>query len=154
MIPGLPNPWIILAIVLAFIANGFYWDRHGHSAEFLAWTAKEQKQKADNIQVARDKENADSARFAEIEGRYLNAQSNADDLARKLTAAMSGGVRLKGACNQAMPTTKEAAGSASPAASSDGILPQEIGRGLVDLAREAERVLGVAHAGQDTVGVK
>lgn len=31
--PGLPNPWIILAVVLAFVAQGFYWDHHGRMAE-------------------------------------------------------------------------------------------------------------------------
>ena len=128
------NPWVILAVVVAFVANGFYWDHHGHSAENLVWTANEQKLKADNIQAARDKETAQNARNAEIEGKYLDAQSKADDLERKLSSAMAGGVRLKGACKQPVPSTSTPAGSIDTAPPGDGLLPEEIGRGLVDLA--------------------
>lgn len=52
------NPWIILAAVLAFVGNGFYWNHHGHEAAGVEWTAKLEKARADATQIARADEQA------------------------------------------------------------------------------------------------
>lgn len=50
------NPWLILAVVVAFVLNGFYWNAHGSNAADVRWTAKIEKERADASQQARAKE--------------------------------------------------------------------------------------------------
>jgi hypothetical protein len=52
----IPNPMLILAIVLAFVANGFYWNAKGSNAADTRWEAKIEKQRADAEAAARTKE--------------------------------------------------------------------------------------------------
>lgn len=37
----IPNPWIILGVVVAFVANGFYWNHHGRQSERKAWQVEQ-----------------------------------------------------------------------------------------------------------------
>lgn len=50
------NLYVILATVIAFVANGFYWDYHGHTAANVAWAAKAEKDRADAVEQARAEE--------------------------------------------------------------------------------------------------
>jgi hypothetical protein len=50
------NPYIILAVVVAFVANGFYWDYSGHHSADTAWTAKVEKEHADSLLAAQQQE--------------------------------------------------------------------------------------------------
>lgn len=142
------SPYLILGAILALIGAFLAGNSHGHHAENLAWTAKEQSQIAQNIASAREAESAQTTRNAIIEKAYLNEQAKSADLANRLDAAVAHGVRLKGSCQQSVPAATTNPGGAVTAAPGDGILPQQIGRDLVDLARDAERTLAIARAGQ------
>lgn len=50
------NPYLILAIVLAFVGNGFYWNHHGSVAATTELAAVWEKDRADREVKARDTE--------------------------------------------------------------------------------------------------
>ena len=50
MMPGLPNPWIMLGVVLALIGAFVAGNVHGHNAEKLVWQAAIEKQKDEAAQ--------------------------------------------------------------------------------------------------------
>lgn len=50
------NPMLILAAVIAFVLNGFYWNAHGSNAKDTEWRAKIEQQRADAESAARNKE--------------------------------------------------------------------------------------------------
>jgi len=50
------NPYMILAVVVAFVLNGFYWNAHGSNAKDTEWKARTEKQRADAESAARTKE--------------------------------------------------------------------------------------------------
>lgn len=50
------NPYTILAVVVAFVLNGFYWHANGVNAENTRWKAKTEQQRADAEKEARTKE--------------------------------------------------------------------------------------------------
>lgn len=50
------NPYMILAIVVAFVANGFYWNTKGSNSADTRWKAKIEQQRADAESAARTKE--------------------------------------------------------------------------------------------------
>ena len=52
----LPNPMLILAVVVAFVLNGFYWNAHGSNAADTRWKAKIEQQRADAEAKAREQE--------------------------------------------------------------------------------------------------
>jgi hypothetical protein len=52
----IPNPWIILAVVIAFVLNGFYWDNHGASVKDTEWVAKVEAERAAHELAARQQE--------------------------------------------------------------------------------------------------
>ncbi len=52
----MPNPYLILAVVVAFIINGFYWHANGVNSENTRWKAKTEQQRADAENAARTKE--------------------------------------------------------------------------------------------------
>ena len=52
----LPSPMLILAVVLAFVVNGFYWNAHGSNAADTRWKAKIEQQRADAEAKAREQE--------------------------------------------------------------------------------------------------
>ena len=49
----IPNPMLILAVVLAFIANGFYWHANGVNGENTRWKAKTYQELAAASEAAR-----------------------------------------------------------------------------------------------------
>lgn len=52
----IPNPMLALAVVVAFVVNGFYWNAHGSNSKDTEWTARVEKQRADAAEAARTKE--------------------------------------------------------------------------------------------------
>lgn len=52
----LPNPMLILAVVVAFVLNGFYWNAHGSNSADTRWKAKIEQQRADAEAKAREQE--------------------------------------------------------------------------------------------------
>jgi len=52
------NPWVLLAVGVAFVANGFYWDYHGHTAADTEWTARIQTERAEAAKSALTAERA------------------------------------------------------------------------------------------------
>lgn len=52
----MPSPMLILAVVLAFVLNGFYWAAHGSNAADTRWKAKIEQQRADAESKAREQE--------------------------------------------------------------------------------------------------
>lgn len=52
------NPYVALAVVVAFVANGFYWNYHGHAAADVEWEAKVAKARAESAKLARESEHA------------------------------------------------------------------------------------------------
>jgi hypothetical protein len=50
------NPYMILAVVIAFVVNGFYWHANGVNGENTRWKAKVEQQRADAEKEARTKE--------------------------------------------------------------------------------------------------
>ena len=54
----IPNPMMILAVVLAFVANGFYWHANGSNSADTRWTAKITTERLQATEAARTKETA------------------------------------------------------------------------------------------------
>lgn len=52
------NPWVILAVVVAFVGNGFYWNHHGATTANTAWEGKLAKELAKASEEARADEQA------------------------------------------------------------------------------------------------
>jgi len=52
----IPSPMLILAVVLAFVANGFYWHAKGVNNENSRWTAKITAERLVATEAARAKE--------------------------------------------------------------------------------------------------
>ena len=50
------NPYIILATVLAFVLNGFYWNAKGNNSADARWTAKITAERLQATEAARAKE--------------------------------------------------------------------------------------------------
>lgn len=48
------NPILIIAVVIAFVVNGFYWNAKGSNAADVRWTAKIEKERADSFKAARE----------------------------------------------------------------------------------------------------
>ena len=52
----IPSPMLILAVVIAFVLNGFYWNAHGSNASDTRWTAKITAERLAATEAARAKE--------------------------------------------------------------------------------------------------
>lgn len=52
----LPSPMLMLAVVIAFVLNGFYWNAHGANAEDTRWKARIHAENLKATQEARAKE--------------------------------------------------------------------------------------------------
>lgn len=52
----MPSPLMILAVVIAFVLNGFYWFAKGVSSEDTRWTAKVTAERLQATEAARAKE--------------------------------------------------------------------------------------------------
>lgn len=52
----IPNPYLILAVVIAFVLNGFYWNARGSNAADTRWSAKITAERLAATEAARAKE--------------------------------------------------------------------------------------------------
>lgn len=52
----IPSPMLILAVVIAFVVNGFYWHAKGSNAADIRWTAKITAERLKATEDARAKE--------------------------------------------------------------------------------------------------
>lgn len=50
----MPSPMLMLAVVIAFVLNGFYWHASGSNAADTRWTARIEKERADSFKAARE----------------------------------------------------------------------------------------------------
>lgn len=162
MIPGLPNPWIILTVVVAFIANGFYWNHHGHVAERDAWKIEQ----ADLDKKAGEKLLAEQQKTLESERKYQafkDAQEKAHAeknryidgmrIANGRLVAAAGGLFDKNGRPRPQggsAGTAEAAGATGggPGAIAGCALSQSVTDDLLDLARDADKVVNTARTCQ------
>lgn len=83
----IPNPLLILAVVVAFVLNGFYWHAKGSNAADTRWTARIEKERAESLNKARAKER-------EMQNAFDTAQRKQAvrlaDTRRNLDAALNG----------------------------------------------------------------
>ena len=77
------NPYIILAVVLAFIANGFYWNHHGDSKGYNRAVAEYNVKLLAATNAARVKEQSMQAKLQEAQ----NAAIQRDQTIRTAAAA-------------------------------------------------------------------
>ena len=164
------NPWVILAIVLAFIANGVYWNHHGHQAEALSWKALEAErdrlaqQKLDETRaVVKGQENQIAALKQKLEDEYVASQKRIDGL------RLANGRLLDATCGvydkNGRPVA-EGGGDGLPAASGPAhtaqgrpsicdlpnavrIAIQRFGSGVADLLYDADKAALKAGVGHD-----
>ena len=52
----MPSPMLMLAVAIAFVLNGFYWNAHGSNAADTRWTARIEKERAESFNKARANE--------------------------------------------------------------------------------------------------
>ena len=78
----IPSPMLILAVVLAFVANGFFWHAKGSNGADTRWTAKIEKERADATQAARETEKrwqeAANAQAKQHQARITAVRRNLD----------------------------------------------------------------------------
>lgn len=160
MIPGLPNPWLILGLVLFMLAacvGSFFYGGH---VETLAWRVKiaEQEVKAANLLA----EETAKARAGEAKYQALLAQTEQKDAERnkKVDAQLAavrrdihdrGGLFLpgrgsggQGAVRDASPTSAVAAGTPASCRIRD-----EDADALLDMAGDADRLGAYAVKGHE-----
>lgn len=139
----MPNPWILLGIVLAWLASlagvGWWQRVDGEAVERSAWQARENVQLATAgkrilalEQAAREQEQEEAARMAAIagdyEGRLQNVQTQRD---RDVAAAHRGTLRLR---DPGAPSLRADGCSGGPATAGagvgDGPAPGELSRAV------------------------
>ena len=81
------NPYLILALVIAFVLNGFYWNAHGSNSADVRWTAKIEKERADAATSARATEQRWQGVVNETSKAYL---ARIDQQRRNLDLALDG----------------------------------------------------------------
>jgi len=79
----MPSPMLILAVVLAFIANGFYWHANGVNSENTRWKAKTFQEIAQASEAARKQESMWQGVVNETAKNY---QGRVDGIRRGLDA--------------------------------------------------------------------
>lgn len=161
------NPWIILAIVIAFVMQGIvigkWQNKVGHTEERVEWQAKEVVQvTAANAAIKRINDEARSKEQAHVDAMaalaaQLAKERASNDARRKADAAAirDGALKLRIATSSICPDSG-AAGPPRPAASgSDAAatveLPQQITRDLFDLANDADQVADQLRACQTII---
>lgn len=154
----MPNPWIILGVVVAFVVAvaGAYLKGHsdGAASENLKWTAAVEQQKDEAAQLKAqltdkvlklERDNAALAAQKEKEdAQHRQALDKAYDSARA-AAAHAGGLRDPGARrggSGSCPGGASAAAPGSPGSSAPagGVLSDEAQQFLFDFAREADQL--------------
>ncbi len=90
----MPNPYLILAVVVAFILNGFYWHANGVNSENTRWKAKTEQQRADAENAARTKEQFDRQikDKADAENKRTTSRLRADIARLRDTSSGAGGL--------------------------------------------------------------
>jgi prophage endopeptidase len=154
----MPNPWILLAFVLALIAAGlggeYDGNKRGINSERVAWQAKDNKELADaNTKIlqlendARAKEQAHADALASIATNYEQELQNAENTRKAdVTAARSGALRLRDpgshteqACGGSPGQTATASGGRDGQAG--GELSPELAEFLVSEADRADTIV-------------
>lgn len=145
----LPNPWLILGVVLAWVASlgvvGVWQNKAGHTAEKVITQAKENAQLVaanKEIERLRKVEQVGAAQIITIGDDHaqhvaaLKAQQ-----ARDLANARSGALKLRipNACSPAIGAGQVPASTPSGNGAAGTELPAEITGRLFDLANDADR---------------
>lgn len=140
------NPWLIIGVILAFIANGFYWDHHGHSAERIAWDLATAKATVTATTVARQSETRIATLKDETEKAHSDALTKIDDAYKR--GLTSGRLRDRGAKCSPVSANPAPAGSA-PEPATGCELSGEAERFLRDFARDADIAAAYGIAGHE-----
>lgn len=149
----MPNPWILLAFVLALIAAGLGGEYDGNArgvnSERVAWQAKANKELTDaNAKIlqlendARAKEQAHAAALDNIATNYEQELQHAENTRKAdVAAARSGALRLRDPGATAQQTCGSATGQTATSASGrDGQAGSELSPELAEfLVSEADR---------------
>lgn len=142
----IPNPWLILGVILALAGSWVAGDIHGHRREADSWRL----QMADARGKAQADKEAQEARYSALKDK--TEKDHADAIA-KIDAAYSRGLsagrlRDKGGTCKPVPSDPAPASSA-PAPPSGCVLSEAASRFLWDLARDADIAAAYAKAGHD-----
>jgi len=128
----IPNPMLMLAVVLAFVANGFYWNAHGANSENTRWKAKTFQELAASSEAARKQESMWQGVVNETAKNY---QGKVDGIRRNRDIALDS--------LRARPERADPAAGASGSASTCGtgaILCREDGEFLTREAARADEI--------------
>lgn len=159
MIPGVPNPWLLLAAVLAMLGCFTAGNFHGHQAERKTWEVSTANQRATaGEMLARsetrrlDAERAHNIFKDEVERDHADNQKRISDLYERNRGLLAAG-RLRdkqgsagGTCRaDGVPADSRAAGGDSSAAAGCE-LSDATSQSLLVLARDADRTAAYAAA--------
>ena len=139
----IPNPMLVLAVVLAFIANGFYWHANGVNAENTRWKAKTFQEIAQASEAARKQESMWQGVVNETAKNY---QGKVDGIRRNLDIALDS--------LRARPERADPAAGASGSASTCGTgasLCREDGEFLTREAARADETRAGLEAGYKVI---
>ncbi len=81
----IPSPMLMLAVVLAFVANGFYWFASGSNSADTRWKAKINQERAESQAAARATEQRHQEAANAIARRHAN---NVSTIRRNLDIAL------------------------------------------------------------------
>lgn len=176
-IPGLPNPWVLLGVLIAWGASlaaaGMWQNDVGHTeqlaadqkreiAELAAKNVELAKARAQIEQLNKDKDAIEQRHAAELAITGAEYEAKVQDLEdqgrRDAAAARAGALKLRvaGMCasTPARGAGGQAAASAAPAGrdgAADGELPGSVTQDLLDLSHDADQVTDQLAACQRTV---
>jgi hypothetical protein len=154
----IPNPWVLLGIVLAWLASlgavGYWQNNAGHVAESAAWLQKDNQELAaankkilDLEEAARKKESDHQAAVAALGLDYAEKLKAAQDQKdADVRAALTGGFKLRvpNSCPQQPRLGGTGAPSPAPAGGADpgtSELPRAVTADLLALADDADRIV-------------
>lgn len=151
----IPNPWIIVGVLVAWIASlagvGYWQNQSGHIAERVSWQAQDSANlKAANAKIltleesARVNEQAHAAVIAALDAQYTKElQDAAAQKDRDVAAARAGALKLRyatesGAGGGKLPDAPASTGPGNGPSGSE--LPPETTASLYALADDADQV--------------
>lgn len=161
------NPWVILAVVLAWgasLAGVGYWQRHDGAqaeksscqADKLAANAASAKALAEANAATRAEEQRSATELALVEDEAVKGQEDAEAKRRHdVAAARSGAISLRvpatcpGSGAGSAPQTSPGPGGSDGAATAE--LPREVTADLLALADDADAIVGQLAACQAVV---
>lgn len=79
------NPWVLIVLLVTFVANGFYWNAHGTNTEEARLTAKYNQEKVVMLNEIREREKQKEIQVNEIISRQTKEIEN---IQRNLDAAL------------------------------------------------------------------